>query len=308
MGLALLSPEESGERDSSLQRMGNEESSFFGISTSDLVFFSIVNVFGAGGFVAFTFSFARLCKEQRVNRKGSVDTRPLPTDFETTPRTRAKVEDRVEGRKSKETDLYASRCHIQLCGQLCTQGSIWLCIAFEDGFEDFELSAGCAFPVFDFVRGIRIKSAKINSRWIEVVWGGISVWHGVVKDKIRGLLLDGERKRVCIWKGLAGKHVKYTSKSHEQNMEEKAKRTVRSFLVYSGSLVWLSSVHTPTESNELPPSEQETRPRIETKIAVKKSILHIYTIQCPKSAEFLVLGPEIHGILVLYGWSAQYFF
>jgi hypothetical protein len=211
----LLSPEESGERGSSLQRMGDEESSFFGIATSDLVFFSIVVIFGPEDFVAFTFSFARLCKEQRVNRKGSVSTRPLPTDFETTPRTRAKVEDRVGGKmakKSKETDLYASRCHIQLCSQLCAQGSIWLCVAFEDGFEDFELSAGCAFPVLDFVGGIRIESAKINCGWIEVVWGGISVWHGVVEDKIRGLLLDGERKRVCICKGLAGKHVKYTSK------------------------------------------------------------------------------------------------
>lgn len=154
-------------------------------------------------------------KEQRVNRKGSVGTRPLPTDFETTPRTRAKVEDRVEERKkekSGETHLDASRCHVQLCGQLCTQGSIWLCVAFKDGFEDFELGAGRAFPVLDFVGGIRIEGAKINCGWIEVVWGGISVWHGVVEDKIRGLLLDGERKRVCICKGLAGKHVKYTSK------------------------------------------------------------------------------------------------
>ena len=66
--------------------------------------------------------------------------------------------------------------------------------------------------MLNFVGGIRIEGAKINCGWIEVVRRGISVWHGVVEDKIRGLLLDGERKRVCICKGLAGKHVKYTSK------------------------------------------------------------------------------------------------
>lgn len=69
MGLALLSPEESGEGGSSLQKLGDEESSFLGISTSDLVFFSIVCGFGAEDFVAFTFSFARLCKKN----KGSIE-------------------------------------------------------------------------------------------------------------------------------------------------------------------------------------------------------------------------------------------
>ena len=50
--------------------MGDEESSFFGISTSDLVFFSIVGIFGPEDFVAFTFSFARLCKRTKGQSKG----------------------------------------------------------------------------------------------------------------------------------------------------------------------------------------------------------------------------------------------
>lgn len=55
----------------------------------------------------------------------------------------------------KLTYLYTSRCHVKLCCELIAQNTVWLGVAFEDGFESLKLGAGGSFTMLDLVGDVR---------------------------------------------------------------------------------------------------------------------------------------------------------
>lgn len=68
--------------------------------------------------------------------------------------------------KEKKTNLDAPRGHIEVRGQLLAELSIGLGVLLEDGLENLELLAGCAFSVLDLIGGVRVEGPKVNCRGI----------------------------------------------------------------------------------------------------------------------------------------------
>jgi hypothetical protein len=60
------------------------------------------------------------------------------------------------------TYLHSSSSHIELLRELFAELGIRLRITLENVFQDLELSAGCSFAMFDFIRDIRIERSKID--------------------------------------------------------------------------------------------------------------------------------------------------
>lgn len=70
-------------------------------------------------------------------------------------------------KERRRAHLYTSGSHAELKGKIIAQSSVWLRVAFEDGFEDFELGAGCALAVFDLVGCVWIEGPIVNRGRVE---------------------------------------------------------------------------------------------------------------------------------------------
>lgn len=62
----------------------------------------------------------------------------------------------------ESTHLNTSGGHLELTCEFLSEGSVGLCVVFEDIFEDFELSAGCSFAVLDLVGLIWVECPHVD--------------------------------------------------------------------------------------------------------------------------------------------------
>lgn len=58
--------------------------------------------------------------------------------------------------------LDAARGHVELEGELRTEGGIGLGILFEDGLEDLELCTGGALAMLDLIGGVGVEGAEVD--------------------------------------------------------------------------------------------------------------------------------------------------
>jgi len=97
-------------------------------------------------------------------------------------------------RERERTNLDSAGTHVELCGELFAERSIWFCVLAEDLFEDLELRSRCSLAVLDFVGDVGEEGPEIDR-------GGVDT--GGHQSRNASVLVPWERRRwrTCVHLG-----------------------------------------------------------------------------------------------------------